>query len=328
MRKSLLVLLMTGLTLIVLGGCSVNISNEQLEKDILSLASLDQISKVSNITIIDKTSDNDSLTYTLSTSLESINFTATANIKLVYVKTKGKWGVLNYNVDFINVSPKAKFNLDSKMEKAIHNVSTGFFEYVEGKSKSSLSLVSTTLSSSALFGTGTVVIEENYEDEFLTMDAQYTLKATYMTASGWTYELVDWIYHDSMKWTGTYDIHWTKEVPGFPEEGLNTFYKLGTDLISLQLSGECRITRQMGQSDNDIQENTLQISFAYEGIHLSGQPTFARMTNRLFFQDPINQDTLLVLVYNPFHVIVEGYDPTNYFYGSSPSLESVMTRRP
>lgn len=329
MKKIVSSILILMIVVPMLGACSARISNKQIEKDIISLPCFYGTVSVKEMTVIEKNETNELMEYKLSVLLKSYDFTTTADIKLIYTKNKGEWLLSRSKVDIVKVSSNGTLSINPAYNDAILDRSHKLFNYQsDNKKRSTLALVSATFNLDTVSGSGTIIIGETYQDAVLTMDAQYTLKATYNVTNGWTYELVDWIYHDSTKWTGVYDIHWTAEDPGYPGGGLNSFYKLGQDATNIQLSGECRITRRMNQPDNDIIENTLQLSFDYAGVHLSGQPTFARMTNRLFFELPSRPDTLLILEYEPFYTIIAGYDPNNDYYGQAPYLFSVMTKRP
>jgi len=331
--KKLFKLVCIGIIAMTLVACRSGISNEQLKIDIKSLASLEESAQVNEITIIEKKETDGKLVYKLSVLLSSLLFTTTADIELTYTKSDGKYELSQNTVDIIKETPNQSIQINPIYQEAVKTFSESFFYRTEQSTnqsgaKSTLSLVSAHLASDKTHGTGTVVISETYKDDIFSADALYTVQATYIVGSGWSYEVIDWQYHDSTKWSGVYDIHWTQEVPGYPLERPNSFYKLDQDLKGIQITGECSVSRKMGQPDNDVVENNVQIDYDYAGVHLSGQPKCVRMSNRLFFEMSFNPDTLLILEYTPFYQVNNLNDPGNSFYGGASYLEGILTKRP
>lgn len=332
MKKNIhsLLILILGITL--LSGCSTGISNEQLKRDIKALPSLAGIVQVNEISILEKKETQGQLDYKLSVLLSSYELTTTADITLTYTKTDGKYTLSHNTVDIVKATPNHSAQVNPYYYEAIRAISEHLFykdnqSGNQNSSKSTLSLVSAHLTSDTLSGSGTVVIGESYSDDVFTANALYTIQATYNIVYGWTYELKDWEYHDTTKWSGVYDIHWTKEVPGYPANGLNSFYKLGQDLTGIQITGECSVTRRMSQPDNDLVENTITISFDYAGVHLENQPEIAGFTNELIFRMAINPDMLMIFQYAPYYNVNDLNEPGNKFYVGVPCLEGVITKR-
>ena len=281
---------------------STAITNKRLETDILSLDELSLVTRVEDLSIIEKTQNTSKTSFKISASLNAANFTATADITLEYAKTNDQWVLSSNSVEFIRVVPKNDPTMIAAVSQVVMAISNKILDPTFiGATSQRFKLDS--MNSDKENGIATMVISENFDDGIFSMDAKYTVSAKYDRSLGWTYSIQDWISHEKTKWAGTYDIHWTQNDPGYPGGGLNNFYILGIDVNDITISGDATITKQMNK--NELFNSSVNVSFTYEGIQLSAPgefdsvEEFAAQTFYFNFRPNDNLDSYLRFMYFP-----------------------------
>ena len=302
MRKLLIGLFSSLLLLTSLSACSSNaITNKRLEADILSLEDLSLITKVDNLSIIEKTQDASKSDYKISASLNAANFTATADISLNYTKTNDQWNLSSSTVEIIRVVPKNDPTLVAAVSQVVSSISNKILDstFIGANSKR---FKLDSMNSDKENGKATMVISESYDDGVFSMDATYTVEAKYDMKLGWSYEIKDWISHETTHWSGTYDIKFLED-PDFPGGALNHFYTIGVDASNIRITGDATVIQQFNKTE--IFSSSVNVSFMYNGIMLSAAGEFDSVeeysahTFYFNFRPNNNTDSFLVFWYFP-----------------------------
>ena len=323
MRKPLIGLFCLLMVLMSLSACSSEISDKQLEKDILSMYELIQMDKINDLTILEKTSDTSAKTYKVSVTLESIDNVTTADITLNYVKTSGKWTMDSHTVKRIKVTPKNDPVLNDVMKKAItlpdneqYKIHIKEMAYY---SKSDYTILRVTRDFEN--AKAVVVVEESFHDDYWSGVATYTLDASYDFNLGWQFTLKDWTYSESMDWTGTYDITWDTILESYPQTIINPFYLIN-DTMVVTVTGNAAYERKMDGSYVD--KYTVMAKTVFKGKSYECKVDFDMQTISIsLLFDPHNQNTWMGLEYRT--------DLTGgrFFSANAGSiLDESVTRRP
>jgi hypothetical protein len=251
------------MSIMTLGGCSSsNITNQRLKQDILDIKELALISSVKEMNIITKTESDTSLEYKLSTTLESYNYSATADITLHYLKNAGAWNLSDYQVDIVSISAKNDPSINVAVTKVIANVSNELLNHPNllGVNQTYTLLSSTGSKESGLMS---LVIGEVFEDDYMTIDVKYMVDAMYDFQTGWNFTLTDWVYTENMRWFGTYNLTWTRFEPQFPGLSTNLYFAVGDQIQDISISGE--LLRIIRMDKTEIYSNTLRVQYHFKG---------------------------------------------------------------
>jgi hypothetical protein len=263
MKKLFILLSILILLVISLSGCSSStINNQRLEQDILDIKELALINSVKEMNIITKIESDTSFEYKLRTTLESYNYSAIADITLYYEKNSGAWDLSDHQVDIVSISAKNDPSVSVAVSKVIAKVSNGLLNH---PSLIGVSQTYTLLSSTGSKESGvmSLVIGEVFNDDHMTIDVKYMVDAVYDFQTGWNFTLTDWVYTENMRWSGTYDLTWTRSEPQFPGLPTNLYFAVGDQILGLYISGESSYVRHMDQTE--IFNNTLRVQYSFKG---------------------------------------------------------------
>ena len=263
MKKLFLLISILILSVISLSGCSSStISTQRLEQDILDIKELALINNVKEMNIITKTESGTSLEYKLSTTLESYNYSAIADITLNYEKNAGDWDLSDHQVDIVSISAKNDPSINAAVSKVIANVSNGLLNHPHllGVNQTYTLLSSTGSKESGLMS---LVIGEVFEDDYMTIDVKYMVDAVYDFQTGWNFTLTDWVYTENMRWFGTYDLTWTRSEPQFSDLPTNLYFAVGDQIQDINISGE--LLRIIRMDKTEIYSNTLRVQYRFKG---------------------------------------------------------------
>jgi len=306
-----------------LSACSSGISNAQLEKDVLSLPeTITEISKVIDMTIIEKTQSNSSMIYKLSANLKAYDYELSTDIILTYTKTNGKWAVSSYKYDIIQVRPTSDPSLAGAVGLALTGVNNE--EDFGHTLIPAYTLVS--ISEISQDATATMIISSSFDDGLYSGNTLYTVEASFIVKTGWTYKVTDFVYHETMKWAGNYEIEWTQDVPGYPAGGLNTFYKVGTKVTDIVITGECSQMRKMDKTEEFT--NTLKITMTYNGTEYTIVPSVNSMAWQMNLSPNSNYDSPIYITYE---AVVKNFGQAAQYHVYSveaPSITGTLTKLP
>jgi hypothetical protein len=296
MKKTILLINLLIISVMTLGGCSSSvINNQRLKQDILDIKDLALISSIKEMSIITKTESDTSLEYKLSTTLESYNFSATADITLHYLKNSDTWDLSDHQVDIVSISAKNDPSVSVAVSKVIAKVSNGLLNHPSllGVNQTYTLLSSTGSKESGLMS---LVIGEVFEDDYMTIDVKYMVDAVYDFQIGWNFTLTDWVYTESMKWAGIYDLTWTRFEPQFPGLPTNLFFAVGDQIQDIKVTGELSIIRHMDKTE--VTNNTLRLQYSFKGKEYDLIPTVDNSTNVINVEfDTIPYESFIRIVY-------------------------------
>lgn len=254
-----------------LSGCGDSgLSNKQLKDDILNLQDLALVTDINELTTIEKVQDKTNLTYKLDTTLESYNSFAKANIILNYTKTNGKWVLSGNTINIVSASAKSDPSVTQAVKSIIKPISERLLNHWGNGYSAEYKLTSSTGSKES--GMMTIVISEEYSDDFYTVGADYTLDAIYDFKTGWNLTLKDWVYTETMKWAGTYNVTWTRSEPGYPSGQTSMYFVEGDEILGLRIEGLGFLKLHMDET-KEIQ-NDYVITFTFKNKDYRVLPTF------------------------------------------------------
>jgi len=297
------------MSVMTLGGCSSSvISNQRLKQDILDIKDLALISSIKEMSIITKTESDTSLEYKLSTTLESYNFSATADITLYYLKNAGAWNLSDHQVDIVSISAKNDPSVAVAVTEVIGKVSDGLLNHPSllGVNQTYTLLSSTGSKESGLMS---LVIEEDFEDDYMTIDVKYMVDAVYDFQTGWNFTLTDWVYTENMRWFGTYDLTWTRFEPQFPGLSTNLYFAVGDQIQDIYITGE--LLRVMRMDKTEIYSNTLRVQYNFKGKDYDLIPIVDNSTTTSFTVEFDNVPHEAYMVFN-YYTHPRDYTDPNY----------------
>jgi len=261
MKKAIWILTIILMVATGLSGCGDSgLSNKQLKEDILNLNELALVTDINELTVIEKVQDKINLVYKLDTTLESYNSFAKANINLNYTKTNGKWVLSGNTISIVSVSAKNDPSVTQAVKSIIKPISERLLNHWGNGYQAEYKLTSSTGSKES--GMMTIVISEKYSDDYYTVGADYTLDAVYDFKTGWSYTLKDWVYTETMKWAGTYNVTWTQSDPGWPSGETSKNFGVGDKINGLKIVGTGSSILHMDET-KEIQ-NDYVITFTYK----------------------------------------------------------------
>lgn len=271
---------------VLLSGCGdFGISNKRLEEDILSLNDLALITKINEMTVIEKTQENSTLVYKLDATLDSYNYVAKVNIILNYTKTSGKWILSGNTIDIVSVGAKNNPSVSLVVSRVIKPISEGLLNHWLNGYQPEYKLSSSTGSKES--GVMTIIISEDYFDDTYSVGVNYTLDAVFDFKTGWNFTLKDWVYTETMKWAGTYDVTWTRSEPGFPSGETSKHFVEGDKIIGLKIEGTGSLSNHMDKT-KEIQ-NDYVITFTFKDKDYRVLPSFDWSVTNLRFKLDIDQ---------------------------------------
>lgn len=300
--------ILLGLLLILVGAlsaCTPQLSDQQIKEDILNIVEFRSASLISDQTTISKEKDGDLYHVSVSAAIDKSKSTYPCTVKIevtsTYIKTEGKWKLddQTYVIDQIVPAQAPKLSdvvgiLEDQLRMDPPDFSF-FSEYFQDPNN--FVLVSTTPGtdpSSIEWVIETVMVDGPYSNSM-----RFTVDCDFDRDIGWTFAITDWIKHESMDWTGTYDLVFTVDEPGFPSNYLNQFYDVGDEIKGLVIQGSYSITRQKGKTPTET--GTIEASFSFKGIDYHLTPVIDGGPNRLWIKlGPFNynyEDSDLILSY-------------------------------
>lgn len=263
---SLIIILATGLS-----GCGDSgLSNKRLKEDILNLNELALVKKINDLKVIEKIHEDDKLVYKLDLTLDSYNSFAKANIILNYTKTSGKWVLSGNTINIISASAKSDPSVTQAAKSIIKPISESLLNHWGNGYQAEYKLSSSTGNKES--GVMTLVISEKYSDDTYTVGVDYTLDAVFDFKTGWNFTLKDWVYNETMKWAGTYNVTWTQSEPGYPSGQTSMYFVEGDKIIGLKIEGTGSLKLHMDKTE-EIQ-NDYVITFTFKDKYYRVLPTF------------------------------------------------------
>ena len=288
-----------------LSACTPQLSDQQIKEDILNIVEFRSASLISDQTTITKEKDGDLYHVSVSAAIDKSKSTNPCTVMIevtsTYIKTEGKWTLddQTYVIDQIIPAQAPKLsNVVGILEDQLRMDPPDFSFFSEYfQDPDNFVLVSSTPGvdpSSIEWVIETVMVDGPYSNSM-----RFTVDCDFDRDIGWTFAITDWIKHESMDWTGTYDLVFTVDEPGFPSNYLNQFYDVGDEIKGLVIQGSYSITRQKDKTFTET--GTVEVSFSFKGVDYHSIPVFSGVPNQLWIMlVPHNynyEDSDLVLYY-------------------------------
>lgn len=271
-----------------LSACTTQLSDQQIKEDILNIVEFRSASLITDQTTITKVKEGDVYHVSVSAAIDKSKSTYPCTVKIevtsTYIKTEGKWTLddQTYVIDqVIPVQDPKLSDVVGALEDLLRLDPPDFSFFAEYfQDPDNFVFVSSTPGSdpsSTQLVIETVMVEGPYSNSM-----RFTVDCVFDRDKGWTFAITDWIKHESMDWTGTYDLVFTVDEPGFPSNYLNQFYDVGDEIKGLVIQGSYSITRQKGKTF--IETGTLEASFSFKGIDYHVIPVIDGVPSRLWIK--------------------------------------------
>jgi len=303
-------IIITGILMMILGsvsGCTPQLSDQQIKADILNIIEFRSATLISDQTTITKEKDDDVYHVFVSAAIDKSKDTHPCTIMIdvtsTYIKTEGKWTLDEQTYVIDQVIPAKAPSMrdvvdDLERQLRLDPPDFSFFsEYFQDPDN--FVLVSSTPGSNP--SKLVLVIETVMGDGSYSNSMRFTVDCVFARETGWAYSLADWIKHESMNWTGTYDLVFTIDEPGFPSNYLNQFYDVGDEIKGMIIQGTSSLLKKM--SEPRIVNSDIKVSFSFKGENYLVDAVNDGSPNRLWIKiigDPDRthyEDSDIILYY-------------------------------
>jgi hypothetical protein len=236
-----------------------------------------------------KEKDGDTYQVSVNASLAFTNYTIQTEIWLDYAKTNGKWVVGKTTYDVMTVTPKSDPVLNDAMNTVVNKIKedgamtwfndlfhdTGIFEVESTIRDSDPSKV-------------VLILKAILNDGPRNQSAQITVECQFNRFVGWVYTMKDWTNTETMNWTGTYDLVFTVDEPGYPSNYLNQFFDVGDEIKGMTIQGSVTLVRKM--DGTRVETNETEVNFTFKGIDYKLAPKTFGQPERLWIKLDKNPD--------------------------------------